>query len=373
MKKNFSLYIGQYSGIKVFIHWTFWIILVWVFYIYYNIDQSPRDGLRGVLFILALFACVVLHEFGHALTAQRYHIKTRRITLYPIGGIASLERMPEKPKRELLVAAAGPLVNVVIAGILWIYLSSTGQMPDLQALENADQSELESINLPFFFSLMVANIILVVFNLIPAFPLDGGRMFRALLAFKMDRAKATRVAAGVGQFLAIALVFFGFFYNFWLVIIGFFIYLGAGSEANLESIRTGLGDHKVRDVLMGQFSRLAPGDSLEKAVEILLDGQEQEFIVAEDDNVVGVLTRKELIRALSEHGKSAPVSKAMSKEYLTLHPDMPLREVYQKMMTEGSTVSPVFEEGKFVGIVNKTNIDELLMVESAMKESSDDT
>ena len=369
MKSKFSLFIGQFSGIKVFIHWTFWIILVWIFFIYYNLNQDPMEGLQGVLFILALFACVVLHEFGHALTAKRFGIKTRQITLYPIGGIASLESMPEKPKREFLVAIAGPLVNVAIAAILWAYLEATGQMPDLSAFENAEAEELEALDLPFAFNLLLANGILVAFNLIPAFPMDGGRMLRALLAFKMDRSKATRIAANIGQLLAIAFVFFGFFYNFWLVIIGFFVYIGAGSEAQMESIRTGLADHTVKDVIMQRFSRLMPEEKLEKAVQLLLNSQEQEFIVVEDDNVIGLLTRKELVRGLSEHGKSSPVSKAMTKDYLTLHPDMPLKDVYQKMMRQGCTIGPVLENGKFIGIVDKNNIDELLMVESALKNS----
>lgn len=369
MKRNFSLYIGQFSGIRVYIHWSFWIILVWIFFMYYNMNQDTTEGLRGVLFILALFGCVVLHEFGHALTAKRYHIRTRNITLYPIGGIASLERMPEKPQQELLVAAAGPLVNVVIAGILWAYLYYSGQMPDLSALQEADPAEIEEINFPFSFNLLLANVILVAFNLIPAFPMDGGRMLRALLAFKMDRAKATRIAANIGQLLAIAFVFFGFFYNFWLVIIGFFIYIGAGSEAQMEKIKSGLGDHKVKDVLMRQFSILLPEETLEKAVGLMLDGQEQEFIVVENEQVVGVLTRKELVRGLSAYGKSVQVSKVMKKDYITLDPEMPLQEVYQKMMREGCMVSPVYENGSFIGIVDKNNIDELLMVEAALRQS----
>lgn len=364
-----SLYIGRFAGIKVFIHWTFWIILIWIFFVYYNINQDAREGLEGVLFILALFACVVLHEYGHALTARKYNIPTRRITLYPIGGIASLERMPEKPKQELFVAAAGPLVNVVIAALLWVYLEAANQIPDMAALQNADAEDLQQIKLPFAFNLLIANIVLVAFNLIPAFPLDGGRMLRALLAFKMDRTKATRIAATIGQLLAIAFVFFGFFFNFWLVIIGFFVYLGAGSEAKYESIRTGLSDYTVRDVVMEQYSLLLPQDPLEKAVHLLLNSQQQDFIVADDGQVVGVLTRKELIRGLSEHGKSAPVADAMSQEYITLHPDMPLQEVYHKMMTGASSVSPVVESGRFIGIVNKTNIDELLMVDSALREA----
>jgi Zn-dependent protease/CBS domain-containing protein len=366
-QEKLSLYVGRIAGIRVFIHWTFWLILVWIFFMYYRVNQDAGEGLKGVLFILALFLCVVLHEYGHALTARRYHIATRRITLYPIGGVASLEAMPEKPGQELLVAAAGPLVNVVIASLLWVYLQLSGQMPDFAALQQSEAAELEGMRLPFLFNLLLANILLVVFNLIPAFPLDGGRMLRALLAFRMDRVRATRIAATIGQFLAIAFIIFGIFYNFWLVIIGFFIYLGAGSEATYESIRTGLAAYTVRDVIMRQFSPLQPEDSLATAVALLLNSQEEEFIVVRDQQVVGVLTRKALIRGLSELGKEAPVSDVMSQEYKTLHPDMPLQEVYPQMMRAASTISPVLEGGQFIGIVNKTNIDELLMVASALK------
>lgn len=369
MNKKLSLYIGQFSDIRVYIHWTFWLILVWIFFVYYNINKSPQEGFEGVLFILALFGCVVLHEFGHALTAKKYNIKTRNITLYPIGGVASLESMPEQPKREFLVALAGPLVNVVIGVVLWIYLESTGQMPNFSALQNSDPAEIDGLSLPFSFNLLMANIILVAFNLIPAFPMDGGRMLRALLAMKLERAKATRIAANIGQLLAIGFVVFGIFNNFWLVIIGFFIYIGAGSEANMETIRSGLSGHTVRDVVMTKFSSLLPDENLEKAIELLLNSQEQEFIVADNGQVAGILTRKELIRGLSEQGKSCPVHKVMSKDYLTLHPEMPLKDVYRKMMAGGTSVAPVQENGKLIGIVDKTNIDELLMVESALQEA----
>ncbi len=186
-----------------------------------NIGKTHAFG--SSVFILALFVCVIFHEFGHALTAKRYNIQTKDVTVYPIGGVATLESMPRKPKQELMVAFAGPAVNIVIAAALWIYMQLSATMPVWTVLKNVDHMQTES----FVFNLFVANIILAVFNLIPAFPMDGGRVLRALLAFKMDRSKATRIAAEVGQFLAILLVFLGFFFNFWLVFIGLFIYLGA--------------------------------------------------------------------------------------------------------------------------------------------------
>lgn len=364
--KKWSLYIGSYAGIKVFIHWTFWIIIGWIFLMHYNMGHGLTEGLWGILFILALFGCVVLHEFGHALTAKRYHIKTRDITIYPIGGIASLEAMPEKPKQELWVALAGPAVNVVIAAILLIYLQYTGKVPDLTSL-TAEDSNAHMFNLSFGFNLFAANLILAVFNLIPAFPMDGGRVLRALLALTMNRSKATRIAATVGQFLAIGFVFFGFFYNFWLVFIGLFIYLGAGSEAAYESTKSALSRYTAKDVLMKQFTCLRPEETLEKVVQLLLNGQEKEFVVAENDKLLGVLTRVELIKGLSEYGKASTVSNVMRKDCIVLHPDMPLHEVYQNLMTNSCAVAPVLDNGGLIGIVDKENIDEFLLIERALK------
>src|SRR5258707_849993 len=148
--KSWSLPVGKFFGIQVYIHWTFWILIVWIFLM--HIGEGLGQGLRGALFILAIFVCVVLHEFGHALTAKRFDVVTRDITLYPIGGISSFESMPEKPAHELLISLAGPSVNIVIAVILWIYLRASGQIPDLSALNEAQMARL-----PFLFSLFLAN------------------------------------------------------------------------------------------------------------------------------------------------------------------------------------------------------------------------
>lgn len=251
---RWSLNLGKVAGIRLLVHWTFVILIGWIFIVYYQQEQDARQALMGVVFILALFVCVILHELGHALTARRFEIVTRSITLLPIGGLARLEKMPEKPEQELWVAIAGPIVNMVLAVLLYVYLSATNNIPDL-----TDTEQLQSLQgSGFWFNLFVANVILAVFNLIPAFPMDGGRVLRAVLAFRYDRSRATRIAASIGQFLAILFVFLGLFSNIWLVFIGIFIYLGAGAEAAHESTRSVLAGHTVRDVLMKQFPRLHP-------------------------------------------------------------------------------------------------------------------
>jgi Zn-dependent protease/predicted transcriptional regulator len=362
---KWSLNLGRIAGIRLSVHWTFMILIAWVFITYYRLEQDMNQGLMGVVFVLSLFVCVILHELGHALTAKRYNIQTKSITLLPIGGLAQLEKMPENPRQELWVAIAGPLVNVVIAAIIYLGLSLTGTLPDLSATEEV--MTLQEIG--FWFQLFLANTILVIFNLIPAFPMDGGRVLRALLAFRMDRAKATRIAAGVGQVLAIAFVFLGFYGNIWLVFIGVFIYLGASAEANFETTKSALTGYTVKDVLMKKFTTLHPDEPLEKAVKILLDGQEQDFVVTDEDKLLGILSKKELIKGLSDFGNSAPVSSVMQKEYLTLHPEMTLQEVFQLMMLKNCHAAPVIEHNEFIGMVDRENIYELLMVKEALTDN----
>lgn len=223
-----SLTLGKILGIAIRIHWSFLLLLVLIAGAELSRGGTLSEVLFSLGFIIAIFLCVVLHEYGHALTARRYGVDTDQIILLPFGGVANIQKMPEKPKQELVIAIAGPLVNVVIAGILALALP-------LQELRNRSEEVLtEAPSAENFFLLLLSiNIILVVFNAIPAFPMDGGRVLRSLLAMKMPRPKATRIAARVGQFFAILFIIFGFFYNFWLVLIGVFVFFGANSEYKL--------------------------------------------------------------------------------------------------------------------------------------------
>jgi len=208
---KWSWKIGEYKGIGVYIHATFLLIIIWVAYLHWDAGQSLAETINGIIFVLAIFACVVLHEFGHALTAQKYNIKTRDITLLPIGGVARLERMPDDPRQELYVALAGPAVNVVIAAAIFIWLMITSALEPVTSLTVTSGSFLER--------LMIVNIFLVLFNMLPAFPMDGGRVTRALLAMRMDYARATHIAANLGQGMALLFGFLGFFTNPFLIFI----------------------------------------------------------------------------------------------------------------------------------------------------------
>ncbi len=363
---NWSFKLGRLWGIDVFMHWTFFILLGWILIANLGAGQTLTQSLMGVVFILALFGCVVLHEYGHALTARRYGIKTKNITLLPIGGVANMEKMPDQPIHELWVALAGPAVNFVIVILLGIYFSITNSFPDFS------QDIDPNITLGnFLFYLFIVNIILAVFNLIPAFPMDGGRVLRALLAMRYNRAKATDIAAKIGQFLAILFVFAGFFYNFWWIFIGLFIFLGAGAEANFEATRSALSKYKVRDALMQQFTTLHAYETIERAIAILLDGQEKEFLVELDNEIIGVVTRNEIIQGLRELGQTANINRIANKDILILHPDMELQEAYQKMAQSGASICPVMENHQLIGVINMENITEVVMLENAGLKGSD--
>ncbi len=355
-----SYKIARLAGIDVKVHWTFLILLAWFFFSYYRETQLLESGLYGVGFVLAVFACVIAHEYGHALVARHFGVRTRDITMLPIGGLASLERIPEKPSEELLVALAGPAVNLVIAAGLYLYLALTGQL-----LNILTYSETVSRLDPIFFAenLFAVNLLLVLFNMIPAFPMDGGRVLRALLAMRWDRAKATRLAAGLGRTLAVAFVFLGFFYSFWLVFIGLFVYLGALNENRQVETQTALTGFAVSDVLMTLYTPLYVHEPLQRAVDLLLDGQEKEFLVLDLDGiVVGVLTREAIVQGLNTGRRDLRIKDVTLATPLELALQMPLQEAFELMMSKRTTVCPVYDGQHLVGMLNQENIQEFMLV-----------
>jgi len=288
---KWSWRIGRIAGIDVYVHSTFLLLLAWVAIANYLENHRLVDAVYGLFFIITLFGIVVLHELGHALTARQFGIRTRDITLLPIGGLARLERMPEDPRQELLVALAGPAVNVVLAGVLFAILAFTS---GVAAMNNA-----KLVGGSFLASLVAVNVTLAVFNLLPAFPMDGGRVLRAILAMRMDYVRATQVAANIGQALALMLGFLGLFSNPFLVFIALFIWMGAAQEASMVQMKAALGGIPVQQVMITNYQTLSPDDPLAHAVEQILAGFQHDFPVVEADRVVGVLTRTDLFRALA--------------------------------------------------------------------------
>jgi Zn-dependent protease len=355
--------LGRFAGIDVYVHATFLLLIGWVGYSHWLENRDWGEVLSGVLFILALFLCVVLHEYGHALTARKYGIKTRDITLYPIGGVARLERLPDKPIEELWVALMGPAVNVVIAAILFIYLTVTNSLVPLSNLSVASGSFIER--------LMLVNISLVLFNLIPAFPMDGGRVLRALLAMRMEYVRATQVAANIGQGLAFVLGFIGLFNNTFLLFIAFFVWIGASQEASMVQMRNSLSGIPVTRAMMTDFKTLSPRDNLSQVVALILSGSQHDFpVVDANGRVAGVLDRDSFMRALTQHGQSAPVMDFIRRDLPEVDSFEMIEMVLTRLQESGSKTLPVTHSGQLVGMITAENITEYLMIRSALKAAS---
>jgi len=360
-----SLKIGKFAGIRVQIHWTFWLLFLFIGFFVFSREGTFTDLLWYSLFIAGLFICVVLHEFGHALTAKKYGINTRSITLLPIGGLASLKKMPENPKQELLVAVAGPAVNVVIAIILAIFVPVENFLGmEAEALEQ-ELAMVDANN--FFFYLLTVNIALVLFNIIPAFPMDGGRIFRALLSMKVGRIKATQVASSLGKFLALLFFLYGLFYGIILSVIAVFIWFGAHSENIMIKQIELMKGYKIRDAMITEFTKLKPGDTLESVVNKILATTEKDFLVTENGDIAGILFMSDLSQALKESGKETAVEKVMDTSVSRLEAGADLSTAYRKLNHRNRNFFPVLEDAQIVGVIDMNNINEFLTFRSAFE------
>lgn len=360
---NGSLQIGRFAGIKVQIHWTFWFLILFVVIMVLVRGGNVAEILWSSAFLVLLFTCIVLHEFGHALTARKYNIETLNITLLPIGGVANLADIPDDPLAEFLVALAGPAVNVAIAFLIYL-LFPIGQFlnQDPETLQQ-QLSVITSEN--FMFYLFMANVIIVLFNLIPAFPLDGGRMARALLSMKMGRVKATQMAAFIGKTLAVGLFIIGLFYNFILALIAVFIYFGAESE-NMMVLQLDLLDgHAVKDAMITRFTVLKPDDTLNDVVSNILRTTERDFVVAAENDVMGVIYFSDLSESIQSLGGDASVSEVMDRNFTALQPGDPLTEAYRKIRRDRKSFFPVVENHSLAGVVDINNIEEFLKFRAA--------
>ena len=359
---KWSWKIGRLAGIDVYIHATFLILLAWVAILHYQAGRTVAAAVAGLLYIAAVFGIVVLHELGHALTARRFGIGTRDITLLPIGGVARLERMPEDPRQELLVALAGPAVNVALALLLYALLVlSGGANQDVTSLFGAGGSPLSQ--------LVGVNIWLAAFNLIPAFPMDGGRVLRAVLAMRRGYVRATEIAATVGKAFALLFGILGLFYvnNPFLVFIALFVWLGAAAEASAVQARSALEGVPLQRVMITDVRTLSPQEPLTRAVEHVLAGFQQDFPVVDRGELVGVLTRADLLKALAARGPSAPVAEVMQREFQTAEPSDELERVLARLRECGCHTLPVVRGRQLLGVLTMENIGEFLLVQSALR------
>lgn len=350
---KWSFQIGKLFGIPIRVHFTFLLLLLFI-----GISGSKQGGSTSAVFgmatIVFIFFCVILHEVGHSLMAKHYGINVKDIVLLPIGGVSRMDEIPENPKEEINISLVGPLVSFGLAILFFILAKLLNQSISFKSLT-------------IFRGNLIANLfwinsILGLFNLIPAFPMDGGRVLRGILATSMDSLKATKIAVGVGQGFAILLFFIGIFFNWWMALIAIFIYLGAEGEERMMTVRASLAKSPVRLAMLTDFHTVSPDETIGQVLERICHSLQQDFPVMEKDEMVGILTREAIFSTLHKHEKSAWVKDIMQKDFISTTEDAPLSDIYKTMTIHNLSMIPVMKEKKLKGMINLEQIGKYHMI-----------
>ncbi|HLK61316.1 MAG TPA: site-2 protease family protein [Chthonomonadaceae bacterium] len=356
-----ALRILTVAGIPIRLHFTFLILLVWV--AVSNVSQGQVAVWASLLMVIGTFACVVLHELGHALVAQRFGIGTRDIVLYPIGGIASLTGQP-RPRQEIWIALAGPAVNVLIAALLFVGLQVAG-LPILGIPINGIKPGASAAQFVLT-NLLWINVALAVFNMIPAFPMDGGRVLRAMLALFLDETQATVIAARIGQFLAALFGLFALFnQQLLLIFIAGLVYFAAGQEAARYQTQALVRGHKAREAMMREFHTLPSGTTLKEAAETLIAGSQHDFPIMNGDEVIGILSRSALIRGFTTEDTDNYVTSFMERDFTWVRPEADLQSVLPQISTDLPilVMEPDAQDNpRLIGMLTQENLIEFLML-----------
>ncbi|MCL5997564.1 MAG: site-2 protease family protein [Chloroflexi bacterium] len=359
---GWSFRIAQVKGIDIKVHVTFFLILILGAVQWGGITGTLDGAIFGVVLMILLFTCVTLHELGHSLVALRFDIPVREITLLPLGGVAQITKNPDKPLHELLIAIAGPLVNVVIAAILFVILGGIGGASVLNGrglLTSLEQPSPQGL----LVWLLAANISLVVFNLIPAFPLDGGRVLRALLAMALGYRRATRIASAIGQIIAFGLGIFGLLEgNFILMLIAVFVFFGAGQENAMAESKTILTTLRVGDAYNRNALTLAVGDRVSKVVDFLLTSYQPDFAVMQGSNLIGIITRSDVLQSLATSTVDLFVTEVMERDMLKVDAEKTLQEVRELMTQQSKRVAAVYNGNAYLGLISAEDISEAFAV-----------
>jgi Zn-dependent protease/CBS domain-containing protein len=359
-------------GIEVKMHMTFPLILVWAAVQFGFLNQrgfSPSGAAFGIVITLLLFICVVIHELAHSLTAVRMGFPVHDIVLLPLGGVSQMERMPERPFQEFLMAIAGPLSNLVIAGVLavagslFLHVSIGSGLAKL--FLNPTSLGWKDM-LPY---LIVTNVGLALFNLLPAFPMDGGRVLRALLATAMPHTRATALAVSVGQGLAWLLGLAGLLTtNFVLILIAIFVYAGATQEGRMTQVKGVLQGLRVRQAFARHAQVLSPDDPISHAADLALESFQSDFPICDGERIVGLLTYTDMIRGLKQHQPETPVREVMRTQFPAVGLNDELYEVHRQMTEAGLDAVPVIEKGIFLGLVTRRDVSEVFQLLSVSPE-----
>jgi stage IV sporulation protein FB len=359
---SWSLTIGKVAGTVVRLHITFVLFLAWIFVSNYA-SSGATIAWNSLLFVVLLFLCVLLHEFGHIFTARAFGVPTPYVTLLPIGGVAQLERIPEEPWEEFLIAIAGPAVNVVIAGALIAFAHANPQASAAMGIDD--------MQIPMVDRLAALNLFLALFNLIPAFPMDGGRVLRAALASRIGFVRATERAAAIGQFTAFVLGFIGLFHNPILVFVAVFVYLAAASEAHSVALRAVSRGVPVSQAMMRHFVTLQPETHIDEAVNVLLQTSQRTFPVVDGNgSFVGTLDRANILQSVKQAGPDARVADAMTASpVLTVGCRATLEQALRLMQqNSAATVGVTDAAGKLVGLVTSETIADMMTLAMLQKD-----
>lgn len=363
---NWSFRVLDVAGIPIRIHGTFFLILFLGAYQWGSMTGTLTGAVFGIALMLLLFVCVTLHELGHSLVAKVFGIPVREILLLPLGGIAQITKNPEKPMHELLIAIAGPLVNVVIAILLLAALgfSAAPQMLTGHGLLPNEMSNTPSLTTLLSWLLM-ANVSLAIFNLIPAFPLDGGRVFRALMAMFIGYPRATRLASATGQFIAIILGIYAVLNSqFLLALVAVFIFFGAGQETATVEAKTVLNTLRVGDAYNKHALALVVGDRVSRAVDYILTSYQPDFAVLQGSNLIGIVTRDDVLRALATHSDDTLVTEIMVREFLKIEASKSLDETRRTMAERGTRIAAVYDGANYLGLISMEDIVEAFTVQT---------
>ena len=355
---GWTITIGRVAGTEIKVHLTFFILVAFWALAGYQAGGA-LGALAACLLLFALFACVVFHEFGHILMAGRFGVRTPDVILLPIGGVARLERIPDEPRQELLIALAGPAVTLAIVVVLYLLLALSGQQPQLWGLRPDG---------PFLETLMRVNLYLLLFNLFPAFPMDGGRVLRALLASRLGLVPGTRIAARLGQASAMLAGFYGLMAGHpVLVLVALFVFLGAGAEASAVETRVAGAGLNAAQMMVTHFRTIPVHATLADAVALLLSGEQREFPVVDNlGRVEGILTRDHIIKGISQRGQGSTVGEAMATEAPAVAPTLGFHEALERLRSSGLPALPVVDAGgQLVGLLTLDNITDLLLVRRA--------
>lgn len=353
---GWSFSIGRILGSELKVHVTFLILLAWIGFSAYS-QSGLQAAIISVLFILALFACVVAHEFGHALMARRYGIRTPDVTLLPIGGVARLDRMPERPLDEIAVAVAGPAVNVVIWALLTVFFGARSGLFAMLSGGDAPSGFLDQ--------LATVNLYLLAFNLLPAFPMDGGRVLRALLSMRLGRRRGTALAARIGQILAVLFGLYGLSSgNPILILIAAFVFFAAQAENADSGLQALANTHLTRDAMITEYTALRPDDAISVAADAIIRTTQHEFpVIGDAGHPVGFLTRQAVFAAFAQNKGTARVGDLMRADIPHVSPRTPLAETMTKLAASPAQAVLVTDaKGQLVGYVTRENVGEMMLV-----------